>query len=440
MKRTLLTSAALVAIMGTTGAMAMNDGFIVETTGHPHEEAEHTAHNVWVQKVTDDTHSYELRMEDGDYIVKLDGKVVPNSQIKDKGSVIILMDKGGEVLYEFQTDRSVDHQVMGTAKAPMVIRTIRSGDMLPGDGNVSFGMTTDIQKRPKVMLGIYSGEPGESLREHLGITGDAIVVESVIKGLAADKAGLKDNDIILSINGSDGISPTGLTKLLGKQDPGDEIKMVILRKGEKIKVNAKLLAYDSQALGHSDSQNQIQAWVSDSPFDAGDGNSFFFSEKTQEDTYANILKELKGKGIRGDDLAKIEKSIRESLNENLWTRFGVDSANNRVLEFTDDGGHEHLFPELMHKKAEQAMRDAERLTMEYRDGQLLLKRHAQGLEQHIAELNERMHESMPVIEEELQDRMEELEGRLDELESMLDARMESLSGLIERLIERLDED
>ncbi len=439
MKRTLLTSAALVALMGSTGALAMNDGFVVDTVVHPHEEVEHEVHNVWVQKIADDQHTYELRMEDGDYIVKLDGKVVPDSLVLDKGSVIILLDKSGEVLYEFQTDRSVDHHVMGTAKAPMVIRTTRSGNDLFGDGNVSFGLTTDIQKHPKVMLGIYSGEPGESLREHLGIKGDAIVVESVIKGLAADKAGLKDNDIILSINGSDGISSAGLTKLLSTKEPGDEFKMVILRKGQKIKVNAELLAYDSQALGQSDGQDQIQAWVSDSPIAGGDGGRFFFSEQTQEDTYAKILKELKGKGIRGEDLAKIEKSIRQSLNENLWTRYGMDQNNNRVFEFHSDG-EDHRFPELMHKKAEQAMRDAERLTMEYRDGQLLLKRHAQGLEEHIAQLNERMHESMPEIEEELHGRLEELEGRFEELESMLDERMDSLSGLIERLIERLDED
>lgn len=441
MKRTLLTGAALVALMGSTGALAMNDGFIVDSVVHPHDETEHETHSVsnsvWVQKVSDNQHTYELRMEDGDYIVKLDGKRVPEKQIKDKGSVIILMDKSGEVLYEFQTDLSVDHHVSGTARTPMVIRTKRTGNHLfPGDSNVSFGVTTDIQKRPRVMLGIYSGEPGDSLREHLGIKGDAIVVESVIKGLAADKAGLKDNDIILSINGSKGISSDQLTEILSEFDPGDEVKMVVLRKGDKMKLNAKLLPYDSNALGHGNSVGGV--WTADAHVNT-DGTGFLFSEQAQENTYATILRELEGKGLSGEELENIERSIRESLNANLWTRYGTDQDSNRVFEFHTDSD-DHRFPELMHRKAEQAMRDAERMTMEFRDGQLLLKRHAQGLEEHIAELKEQVHESMPEIEEELHGRLEELEGRLDELESMLDERMDSLSGLIERLIDRLDED
>ncbi len=426
----------------------MNDGFVVDSVVHPHDEGEHKSHSVWVEKIADNQHTYELRMEDGDYIVKLDGKVVPDNLIKDKGSVIILMDKSGEVLYEFQTDRSVDHHVSGTARTPMVIRTKRTGNHLfPGDSNVSFGVTTDIQKRPKVMLGIYTGEPGDSLRDHLGITGDAIVIESVIKGLAADKAGLKDNDIILSINGSEGISSDGLTEFLSDQDPDDEIKMVILRKGEKLKINAKLLAYDSKALGRSPISGGA-TWIGQDGTGSmtfAPGANRFFSKENQQLAHEKVLEALREEGISEQKIRKIKEQIGAALHENVWSQFDngeFDGIIDLHVEAENQAqSREHFrFAEQMQRKAESAMRDAERLTMEYKDGQLLLKRHAQGLEEDLTLLKEQLHESMPVIEEELHGRLEELEGRLDELESMLDERMDSLSGLIERLIDRLDED
>lgn len=458
--RTLLTTTLLIGVSGLAHAAQdshnHNDGFIIESAAHPDhndDQSKPTSRSVTNYTISDNNHSYELRMEDGHYIVKVDGKLVPDKQVKKKGDVIIAYDTKGEVIYEFKTGYSFSSSVASPKlpQTPIVLRALNTGN------NPSGNVTIDVQAStaPKVMLGIYSDEPGESLREHLGIKGDAIIVESVIKGLSADKAGIKDNDIIISIDGSDGVSSAGLTKILRKHTPGDNIEIIVLRKGTKMKLDTKLLAYDAVALGHDSSSSNL--WITeDSKFPAVTGratidrlspqNDFFFAPQAREQTQERIIAKLREKGIGEDIIATIEDDLAITLDGNFWASKGQGSSNQRIFQLKHDDDHsaqsddQRFLAETMRKKAEQAMREAERMTLEFKDGQLLLKRHAEGLQNHLHQLEEKLHKQVPHIEEEIGGRLEELEDRLNQLEDALDERMESLSGLIERLIDRLDED
>ncbi len=62
----------------------------------------------------------------------------------------------------------------------------------------------------------------------------------VIKGSAADLAGLREADIILEANGSKLDEKTVLEDILDKMQIGDEIKMKVWRKGETFDTSAKL--------------------------------------------------------------------------------------------------------------------------------------------------------------------------------------------------------
>lgn len=454
---TLLTTALLFGVSGLAHALetSTNDGFIIESTVHPdHDHDDHastTSKSTTTYMVTDNNHSYELKIKNGEYAVKIDGKKIPDDQIKKNAETVVAYDKDGNVLYEFEVAQysSMRPSTPALPRAPRPIQAFVTGQH-DASGHVNFDV--NVTQSPKVMLGIYSDEVGDSLREHLGIKGDAIIVESVIKGLSADKAGIKDNDIIISIDGSDGVSSSGLTKILRKHAPDDKIEIVVLRKGQKMKLDTKLLAYDAVALGHDSSSANI--WVTeDSKFPAVTGSTtvdrlqgqdnFFFAPQARDETRERIIAKLREKGIEDSIIATIEEDLATTLQGNFWTSQGQD--NNRVFQLHRDhdqaqNDDQRFLAETMRKKAEQAMREAERMTLEFKDGQLLLKRHAEGLENHIHELEERLHEQMPHIEEELGGRLEELEDRLEELEDALDERMESLSDLIERLINRLDED
>lgn len=453
MKRTPLTIALLAGLSGlalASSSVNSTDGFVVESVDHPHEDTEHVEHSVWVERVNDGTHTYELKMDGGEFIIKLDGKKVPENQLKQKENVFIILSEDGKALHEFKLDRHHNTRFgKDFGKQSVFVAEGHDGSIKQwvGQGMGDAQFVAEVKEQPKVMLGIYTDEPSDSLREHLGIQGDAILVERVIKGLSADKAGIKDKDIIISIDGSDGLSPAGLTKLLSKHEPGDEIKIVVVRKGEKMKLNTKLFAYDAQALGHTSLPRTTGTWTTSD----GQGNfkfpadAEFFSKETQRKTHDKIIEALRAEGVEESKIREIEKQIRESLHENLWSHFDngdMDGIIELHVEAEDQAerAERRFFADQMQRKAEEAMRNAERLTMEYKDGQLLLKRHAEGLQNHINELEDKLHAAMPEIESEINDRMAELEDRLEALESSLDERMESLSDLIERLIDRLEED
>jgi serine protease Do len=63
---------------------------------------------------------------------------------------------------------------------------------------------------------------------------------AVVKGSAADKAGLKEYDIILECNGEKITLKNPLANILQKLKIGEEIKLKVLREGKKITLKAKL--------------------------------------------------------------------------------------------------------------------------------------------------------------------------------------------------------
>ena len=64
------------------------------------------------------------------------------------------------------------------------------------------------------------------------IKGDGASVPAVVSGSAADKAGLKENDIILEVNGTKVDEKHSLASLLKNYNPGDVVKMKVLSNGK----------------------------------------------------------------------------------------------------------------------------------------------------------------------------------------------------------------
>lgn len=63
---------------------------------------------------------------------------------------------------------------------------------------------------------------------------------AVIPGSPADRAGIKENDIITQVNGEEIPEDTDLIELLKKLKVGDEIELTILREGKELKVKTVL--------------------------------------------------------------------------------------------------------------------------------------------------------------------------------------------------------
>ena len=66
--------------------------------------------------------------------------------------------------------------------------------------------------------------------------------QAVINGSPADKAGLKENDIIIKVNDQKLDQDNTLATVLGKYNVGDEVEITFLRDGDAKKVKVKLEA------------------------------------------------------------------------------------------------------------------------------------------------------------------------------------------------------
>ena len=66
---------------------------------------------------------------------------------------------------------------------------------------------------------------------------------SIVSGSPAEKAGLKNKDIITAVNGVKIGAAGSLSTLIGEYKPGDVIQLTVLRDGKEMGVNVNLEAY-----------------------------------------------------------------------------------------------------------------------------------------------------------------------------------------------------
>jgi predicted metalloprotease with PDZ domain len=83
-------------------------------------------------------------------------------------------------------------------------------------------------------LGVHVGEASAALRDQLGLAKDeGVVVEAVAPDGPAAKAGLRTNDLLLSLDGAKLSDAEDLRHELRRREPGDTVSIELLRKGEK---------------------------------------------------------------------------------------------------------------------------------------------------------------------------------------------------------------
>lgn len=109
-------------------------------------------------------------------------------------------------------------------------------------------VVNDLMKYGKVqraLLGVSIQEINQQLADEKGLTDlKGVYVAEIVNGGAAEKAGVKKGDVIVKINGVEVNSGSKLQEEVGKNKPGDEIKVSIRRKGEIKDLNITLLSED----------------------------------------------------------------------------------------------------------------------------------------------------------------------------------------------------
>lgn len=168
------------------------------------------------------------------------GDVVPNSPA-DKGGL-----KAGDVLTAIgeepvSTAAAAKERLRGLVADEKVSLTVeREGKLYP------LSVTPRPTSKPlggstsggRALMGVRAGDP---------IKDGGVPLESVNRGGPADKAGLKANDVLLSIDGKRIDTDNPLTAILGTKKPGDTVTVKFTREGKEQEAKATLVS--EQALG-----------------------------------------------------------------------------------------------------------------------------------------------------------------------------------------------
>jgi len=164
--------------------------------------------------------------------------------------------EGGIVDNYIQTDAAINR---GNSGGPMFnmqgeVIGINTAIYSPSGVNIGIGFATpsttamavvqQLKKTGKVvrgLLGVTIQSITEDIAESLGTTPDqGALVLKVSKDSAAEKAGIKVGDIIISFNNQEINSTKKLPRIVSESPIGKEMELVILRKGAKETLKVKL--------------------------------------------------------------------------------------------------------------------------------------------------------------------------------------------------------
>jgi hypothetical protein len=90
---------------------------------------------------------------------------------------------------------------------------------------------------PKVWIGVRLTPVPAPLAAHIGDRG--VMIANVVKDSPADKAGLQQYDVVVGFGGHEIKGPEDLTEAVGKAEPGQAVKLAIIRKGTQQELEIK---------------------------------------------------------------------------------------------------------------------------------------------------------------------------------------------------------
>jgi S1-C subfamily serine protease len=125
--------------------------------------------------------------------------------------------------------------VLAAAVGPRSIAGSRSDkdDDRTTTRNVYVYHTGDDEESDRPYLGVQ-------VEEETGLESGGARIERVLDDTPADEAGLEDDDVIVEVDGRTIRGPAGLREALGKKDPGDQVRLEIVRDGKHETITAEL--------------------------------------------------------------------------------------------------------------------------------------------------------------------------------------------------------
>lgn len=351
-----LTAALIAAAAGATAFAQPSDTAEKQLEGsfdQPLAGDEGGSQSTTVMEVRDDSGSYKLEMSGKKIKAWHDGKAVPKDRIRRIKDKVELLDKEGNVLHTFKTG---GQGAPGAIEIPGAGRFFfREGTPAPQGGPATpqppqppGGIV--IQNAPPVMLGITMSDPDEGVLDEIneGREGDkverGIVVDRVVEGLPAAKAGLEEGDVIIAVGGERGVDQESLRDMLRERKPGDELTLKIFRDGKSKDIAIKLEKFDAARLspgmtGEPGEQIEVEGmpnWMQHLGGEQGRGymdEARKAMEKALKDLKEN--ENLQPEKIRGETQKALEQALKafreaEKQGKQQWERFMVPGQDGQA--------------------------------------------------------------------------------------------------------------
>ncbi|MBI1190228.1 MAG: PDZ domain-containing protein [Tepidisphaera sp.] len=289
----------------------------------------------YLSSYTDGDDTYELRIDNGERTVTHNGDAVPESKLRTRRNKLQVLGDDGQVVCEFdlpgRNSGTRGRQWGGVDVAPLAPRgqiwkplTPQAPAMVPA------------AEPPKVMLGLYMS-PDEDGK---------VEVSKVISGLAAEKAGVQEGDVLVSLDGKSIDDISSIRAILKDHKPGDSVDLVVHRDGKDTTLKVNLQAYEQQKLGMG-SSDENEVWQKLNQDD--------WSAKAT-DAIAKAIDQVKRSEELKDAREEITKSLQSALEavksakqegmsaiQQIGPMLSQRMENLRELQGSGGGGRSFIF-------------------------------------------------------------------------------------------------
>lgn len=160
----------------------------------------------------------------------------------------VFIREGGTVLVRTGDDVNIDQ----------IDEVVRALERRVGNG--AYRDVDPFTGAPPVMVGVSMVSPApERALEGTGLESKEVTyISDVIDGLPAQKAGLRKGDVIVKIGDEDSGDAETLRSVLREKSPGETLKVIVLREGDRKEFVLGLEAYKREALSGNRGRARVE--------------------------------------------------------------------------------------------------------------------------------------------------------------------------------------